>query len=396
MADSVPAPRRDLFGDIAVAKGFLSWAKVRDVLRRQLQYKQMGINMRVGEIAVEMNVLTAAQRNEILEEQTRRRKASQPARPSGSFPVEESSPDGEVYQFGRFRLEKRLGGVMGAVYLGVDSQSGAKVALKVLPRHLAFDTSLVERFKREVKATGVLSHPNIARVYDAGVEKGVFFLAMEFIEGETLTERLHRDGRVPEPDALKIARDIARALAHAHSHHVLHRDVKPDNIMLAKTGEAKLTDFGLAKLLAEHQQITAEGIAVGTPHYIAPEQARALSTTDHRADLYALGATMFHALTGRLPYEGDDGAEVMRRHVFEPTPDPRTVRADISDAAATMLMMLMAKEPGDRYQSAAGLVAFLDGVLNPAAPAPVADAAPVPASSVRTTGSVPRKPFAAD
>jgi len=344
----------------------LTWAQVRDVLKQQLHYRNMGMPIRIGEMAVEMNLLTSAQRNEVLAEQAQRRKAAAPAGKSADKQApEDDSEITEAYQFGRFRLDKRLGGVMGVVFRGVDTQTGYRVALKVLPRPLAFDSGLVERFKREVKATGVLSHPNIVRVYDAGVENGVFFMAMEYIEGETLAERMRRDGRVAEEEGLRIARHVARALAHAHSHNVLHRDVKPDNIMLAGSGVAKLTDFGLAKLLADQQQITAEGIAVGTPHYIAPEQARAAADTDHRADLYALGATLFHVITGRLPYEGDDGAEVMRRHVFEPTPDPRTIRPDISAGTAAMLMKLMAKQPAQRYQNAGELVQYLDSVLGP-------------------------------
>jgi serine/threonine-protein kinase len=306
------------------------------------------------------------QRNEILAEQAQRRRPAAPAPKSSDSQVFNRDYEiGEAYQFGRFRLDKRLGGVMGVVYHGVDTQSGETIALKVLPRNMAFDTALVERFKREVKASSTLSHPNIVRVFDAGVEKGVFYMAMEFIEGETLTERLHREERLPETESLRIARDVACGLSHAHAQNVLHRDVKPDNIMLANSGVAKLTDFGLAKLLADQQQITAEGIAVGTPHYIAPEQARASPDIDHRADLYSLGATLFHVITGRLPYEGDDGAEVMRRHVFEPTPDPRKALPGISVGTGAMLMKLMAKDPRQRYQNAAELVAYLDGVLGP-------------------------------
>ncbi|MGD0091553.1 MAG: serine/threonine-protein kinase [Planctomycetota bacterium] len=390
MAATYATPRRDLFGDIAVSKGWLTWAQVRDVLRRQLRYKEMGIPIRVGEVTVEMGLLTPAQRNEILAEQAERRKATAPPGQSGEIPVVADGGEmKENYQFGRFRLDKRLGGVMGVVYRGVDTQSGQTVALKVLPRNLAFDSALVERFKREVRATGALSHPNIVRVFDAGVEKGVFYLAMEFIEGETLTDRLRRDKRLPEREGLRIGRDVARALAHAHALNVLHRDVKPDNIMLAKSGVAKLTDFGLSKLLEDSQQITAEGIAVGTPHYIAPEQARALPDIDGRADLYSLGATLFHAITGRLPYEGDDGAAVMRRHVFEPTPDPRSVRPEISEATAKLLMKLMTKDVQQRYRSAAELVEYLDGVLGPDAAGQAAVAVPPPTR--RISGIMPRK-----
>jgi len=224
------------------------------------------------------------------------------------------------------------------------------------------------------------------------VEHGVFYLAMEFIDGESLNQRLRREGALPEQECLRVAYAVVQALGHAHSKNVLHRDIKPENIMLAKNGDVKLTDFGLAKLLADEQQITAEGIAVGTPHYIAPEQARALKDTDHRADLYALGATLFHVVTGRLPYEGDDGAEIMRRHVFEAAPDPREAKKDISPAIADMLLKLMAKAPKDRYQSADDVALVIYQILTdmgakPEAPTPN----PLPAQG--RVSAMPRKRF---
>jgi serine/threonine protein kinase len=400
MTSPTSTPRRDLFGDVAVAKGLLTWAQVRDALKRQLKYKEMGIPIKIGEVAIEMRLLTLAQCNDVLAEQSTRRKASGSAAPkklSESNSLEDID-DGEPFLLGRFRLEKRLGGVMGVVYRGIDTENNSEIALKALPKTLAFEPSFVERFKREVKATGSLAHPNIVRIFDAGVEHGVFYLAMEFIEGESLNQRLRREGPMSERDALKIGYYVSLALAHAHAKNVLHRDVKPENIMLAKDGRVKLTDFGLAKLLADEQQITAEGIAVGTPHYIAPEQARALKDTDHRADLYALGATMFHVLTGRLPYEGDDGAEIMRRHVFEATPDPRKVKSDMTPAVADILMKLMAKSPADRFQSAVDLCAALQpfiGDIPP--PPPTPPSAPLPNLSspqgATRVQAMPRKRF---
>ena len=398
MTSPTSTPRRDLFGDVAVAKGMLTWAQVRDALKRQLKYKEMGIPIKIGEVAIEMRLLTLAQCNDVLAEQSTRRKASGTAAPKKLTETNslEDIDDGEPFLLGRFRLEKRLGGVMGVVYRGVDTENNMEIALKALPKTLAFEPSFVERFKREVKATGSLAHPNIVRIFDAGVEHGVFYLAMEFIEGESLNQRLRREGVMNEKDALKIGYYVAQALAHAHAKNVLHRDVKPENIMLAKDGRVKLTDFGLAKLLADEQQITAEGIAVGTPHYIAPEQARALKDTDHRADLYALGATLFHIMTGRLPYEGDDGAEIMRRHVFEATPDPRKVKPDMTPAVADILIKLMAKSPADRFQSATDLCAAMQpfiGDLPPPPPPLPPGTPPKDLSSATRVQAMPRKRF---
>lgn len=367
MQVSQSTPRRDLFGDVAVSKGFLTWAQMRDALKRQQKYKEMGIPIRIGEVSVEMGLLTQAQCNEILADQKERRKAY--AEPKPAVAPEKPEPteidEGIPFHLGRFRIQKRLGGVMGIVYRALDTKSNQPIALKILPRTLAHEPAFVERFKREVKATSALSHPNIVKIIDAGVEHGLFYLAMEYIDGESLNQRLRRVGKLDEKEALTLGRNVALALQHAHSQNVLHRDIKPENIMLTQTGDVKLTDFGLAKLLADEQKITAEGIAVGTPHYIAPEQARALKETDHRADLYALGATLFHSITGRLPYEGDDGAEIMRRHVFEATPDPRTVDPSITPAIADMLMKLMAKDPDQRYQSGEELAQFLDTYVGP-------------------------------
>ncbi|HEY3321358.1 MAG TPA: serine/threonine-protein kinase [Planctomycetota bacterium] len=390
MAGTPSTPRRDLFGDVAVSKGLLTWAQVRDALKRQLKYKDMGIPIKIGEVCVELRILTQAQCSEILAEQSARRKASATPRVvSETTPIEEMTDD-EPFQMGRYRLEKRLGGVMGIVYRGIDTETGNAIALKILPRSFAYEASFVERFKREVKATSALSHPNIVKTYDAGIEHGVFYLATEFIDGESLNQRLKREGALPEKECLRIALAVTSGLAHAHSRSVLHRDVKPENILLGKNGDVKLSDFGLAKILEDHQQITAEGIAVGTPHYIAPEQARALKDTDSRADLYALGATLFHVMTGRLPYEGDDGAEIMRRHVFEDTPDPLKIKPDMTPAIAAMLVKLMSKNPAQRYQSADELAAEIQRIAAAPAASPTPPAAE---AAVRKTISL-RKPFA--
>ncbi len=360
------APRRDLFGDVAVEMKLLTWAQVRDVLKRQQKYREMGIPIRVGELAIEMGLLTQPQVNQTLSLQRDKRKEQEAASPP---PPQEENVDfqepeeGQPFQLAHFRLEKRLGGVMGVVYGGIDELNGIPVALKVLPKHLSHDKAFVDRFKREVRATSTLAHPNIVNIYEAGVENGVFFLAMEFVDGETLNQRLRRDGRLSEALSLYIGREVAKGLAHAHSHGILHRDVKPENIMIAKAGAVKLADLGLAKFLEDSQRITQDGIAVGTPHYISPEQARALKETDHRTDLYSLGATLFHIVTGRLPYEGDNGAEVMKRHVFEACPDPRSVKPDITPGIADMIVKLMAKNPAHRIQTAAELATQIDALM---------------------------------
>jgi serine/threonine-protein kinase len=384
---TVTGPRKDLFGDLAVAKNFLSWTQVRDALQRQVEYKQKGIPLRIGECCLELKLLTQVQINEILAVQRDRRKVSPVTRIANDELDFQNIQDGQNVKLGRYRLDKRLGGAMGIVFRCTDEQTGSIIALKVLPKSLAHDTNFVERFKREVKATCVLSHPNIVHIYDTGVEHGVFYLATEFVEGETLAQKLSRETCFSELEALHVLRDVGKALAHAHARRVLHRDLKPDNVMMAQNGVVKLADFGLAKFLYDDRPLTAEGIAVGTPHYISPEQARALKETDHRSDLYSLGATVFHLITGRLPYEGENGSEVMKRHVFEAVPDPREVRPDLNPSIAELLMRLMAKLPSQRYESADDVVEVVEKIIQSLDPRPP-EMLPPPKKTSTT-----RKPF---
>lgn len=359
-------PRRDLFGDIAVAKCMLTWSQVRDILKKQVTYRDRGIVIRIGELAIEMGFLNAANVTEIITEQRARRKENGHKTPSPTKSDLQDWQDSsdQPYILGKYELHKRLGGVMGIVFKGLDTQTKRVVAIKVLPRSLAQDPSFVERFKREVRASSSLCHPNIIGVFDSGVINSVFFLAMEYVEGETLIKRLHREKALSERDTMVMALGVARALEHAHSQGLLHRDVKPENIMISTSGQIKLADLGLALFLQDALRITQEGIAVGTPHYISPEQARALRTTDHRSDIYSLGATMFHAVTGRLPYEGENGAEVMKRHVFEPAPNPQDVKPSISNDMAGMILKMMAKDPAQRYQTATEVAAVLEYLLS--------------------------------
>ena len=358
-------PRRDLFGDIAVAKCLLTWAQVREVLKKQVKYRDKGIVIRFGELAVEMGYLTPPQITEVISEQRVRRKPYEVKQPQKNTDLQDWDESSEQpYTLGRYQLQKRLGGVMGIVFKGTDTQTGKEIAVKVLPKSLAQDPSFIERFKREVRATASLNHPNIISVYDSGVVNGIFYLAMEYVDGETLIRRLHREKILPERTAIAIGLGVARGLEHAHEKGILHRDVKPENVMISNLGQVKLADLGLALFLHDTMRITSEGIAVGTPHYISPEQARALRDTDHRSDLYSLGATLFHLVSGRLPYEGENGGEVMKRHVFEPTPNPQDVNPNVSNDTAGLIIKLMAKDPAQRYQTASELAAVLEYLLS--------------------------------
>lgn len=349
------------FGDIAIEMGLLSQSQVETLLSKQRHYKDLGIPMRIDSIAVDMGILARADCNIILAELRKRRKLTQP---KIERPQQDDDEDLVVpCRLGQFEVEERLGGVMGAVYRAFDTNLNRHVALKLLPRSLSHDKQLVERFQREARAAGKLSHPNVVAFYAAGEVERRYYISMEYVDGESLTERLERLGRLPEKESLVVVRELAHALYHAHVNGLLHRDVKPDNVILDRAGRVRLTDLGLAKVLTEDTRLTESGIAIGTPHYISPEQARGDRVIDRRADLYGLGATLFHLICGRPPYDGN-AAEVMRKHVFVAPPDPKMLAPDISDACRNLILKLMAKDPGQRIQSADALIAVINTILN--------------------------------
>src|SRR6266567_7426089 len=217
-----------------------------------------------------------------------------------------SEAKSKVTQVGDFHLTKKLGeGGMGTVFKAHQMSMDRDVALKILPRHLAKDTSYVERFYREARASAKLDHPNIVRGIAVGEDRGYHYFAMEYIDGESSDKVLESQGKLQVGDAVKIALDVARALDHAHSKGLVHRDIKPDNIMITRQGFVKLADLGLAKAADENQGLTQTGSGFGTPYYMPPEQARNAKYVDNRSDIYALGATLYHLLTGKVPFTGD-------------------------------------------------------------------------------------------
>ncbi len=229
-----------------------------------------------------------------------RRRMSNPA-PNESNPASATSST-----IGGYELLELLGkGGMGTVYRA-KTPAGAIVAVKILAPHLTGNDVLRSRFYLEARLAMGLEHPNIVRAIDVGEDNARHYLAMEFIDGESVNKRIAREGALPEPDAIKIAAAVARALDKAHSEGLVHRDVKPDNILVTKSGEVKLTDLGLAKKAEIDLDLTRTGKGLGTPHFMAPEQFRDAKNVDPRSDIYALGATLYVMVTGRLPFRGND------------------------------------------------------------------------------------------
>ena len=273
-----------------------------------------------------------------------------------------------------YRLERALGrGGMATVYLADDLKHHRPVAIKVLHPELAAALGH-ERFLREVEIAARLQHPHILPLFDSGEANGLLYYTMPYVEGESLRARLARDHKLPIADVTRIMREMADALAEAHARGVVHRDIKPDNVLLSG-GHAVVADFGIAKAVAAatetgappNDTLTATGVAIGSPPYMAPEQAVGDVTTDHRADLYALGVVAYEALAGERPFAGLSSQAVFAAHPTETPPPLATRRPDVPPALASLVARLLARRPEDRVQSAAEVLRLLDTEATPAA-----------------------------
>jgi serine/threonine protein kinase len=252
-------------------------------------------------------------------------------------------------KLGKYKIITEVGqGDFAAVYKAVDTTLDRTVALKVLAPHLLWDYAFVQRFQREARVAANLDHPNILTIYEVGQIEGVYFIAMQFLEGRTLSQILEAEGPLPVSRVRAIIEQVASALDYAHARGFVHRDIKPSNVIVAEDGRATLTDFGLVKA-GEGTKLSTTGVVFGTPEYISPEQAQG-EKVDGRSDIYSLGIMLFEMLSGQVPFEADTPLEVPIKHLTAPLPLPREVNPDISEPVEQVILKAMAKAPEDRYQ----------------------------------------------
>ena len=271
-----------------------------------------------------------------------------------------------AYQIPGYKILGKLGaGAMAVVYKALQLSLNRTVAIKVLPKRFSGNPEYVERFFKEGQAAGKLNHNNIVQAFDVGEAGGYHYFVMEYVEGRTLHDDLSAGKIFKEDEALDIVIQVAHALNHAHACGLIHRDVKPKNIMINTAGVVKLADMGLARETTDIEAAQTEaGKAYGTPYYIAPEQIRGRIDIDGRADIYGLGSTLYHMVTGRVPFMADDPAEVMRKHLREELVPPDHINTSLSAGISEVIEVMMAKRKEDRYNNVEELLTDLEAVRN--------------------------------
>jgi eukaryotic-like serine/threonine-protein kinase len=299
---------------------------------------------------------------------------------------------------GRYRILRKLGsGGMANVYLAEDEELGRRVAIKILNDRHANDDQFVERFRREAKNAAGLSHPNIVSIYDRGEAEGTYYIAMEYLEGRSLKERIVAQGPLPIASAIEIARQILRAVGFAHRRQIVHRDIKPHNVLLVQDGPGdgderfKVTDFGISRTATS--QMTEAGSIVGTAQYLSPEQARG-APVDQRSDIYSVGIVLYELLTGKLPFTGETPLEIAMKHLSEIPKAPSELRPEIPTDLDMIVLRALAKDPADRFESAEEMERELARVAGGGGvTAETADADTAPTMISRRPVVAPRQPY---
>jgi len=332
-----------LFGRMAVDQGLCTDEELRRAVQEYKERRKIDPLM-LQDLMVQLGYLTA--------NQAERLKTS----------LKESKA--VATQIPGFKILGKLGaGAMAVVYKGKQLSLNRSVAIKVLPRRFSENPEYVQRFYKEGQAAGKLNHPNIVQAIDVGEAGGYHYFVMEYVEGKTISDDISAGHIFGEKEAIEIIIQVCHALQHAHAHGLVHRDVKPKNIMINTQGVVKLADMGLARETTDIEAAQSEeGKAYGTPYYIAPEQIRGKIDIDGRADIYGLGATFYNMVTGRVPFTGEDSSEIMKRHLREKLIPPDHINTALSAGVSEVIEIMMAKRREDRYNNVEELLIDLEAL----------------------------------
>ncbi|MFI4859604.1 MAG: serine/threonine protein kinase [Phycisphaerales bacterium JB063] len=345
MAETTQTNLDSVVGRFVVEKGLATSEEVNRCLA-MIKDSSSGSDVNqssLSELLIQQGVVTRAQINRIKPE------------------VEEQK---ENRQIPGYQILSKLGaGAMATVYKARQLSLDRIVAIKVLPQKHSKDTNFIQRFYDEGKAAAKLNHPNIVGAYDVGQAGNFHYFVMEFVDGRTVYDDISKHGAYSEEDALKIAIQVTQALTHAHAAGFIHRDVKPKNIMISNSGTVKLADMGLARAVSDREAAEAEqGKAYGTPYYISPEQIRGEVEIDFRADIYAMGATLYHMVTGRVPFEGPNPSAVMHRHLKDDLVPPDHINTKLTSGISEIIEVAMAKSARKRFATTEDLLHDLEQV----------------------------------
>jgi serine/threonine-protein kinase len=334
-----------IFGKIAIEQGLCTDEELKHSLE-ELKLRSQVNPIMLKDLMVELGFVTDTQAERL------------------RTVIKESKAD--VTKIPGYKVLGKIGaGAMAFVYKGRQLSLNRIVAIKVLPKRFTENPEYVERFYKEGQAAGKLNHPNIVQAFDVGESGGYHYFVMEYVEGKTISDDLVAGKVFSEKEALEIIIQVAHALAHAHAKGLIHRDVKPKNIMINKGGVVKLADMGLARETTDIAAAQSEaGKAYGTPYYIAPEQIRGRIDIDGRADIYGLGATFYHMVTGQVPFMADDSSEVMKKHLKEKLVPPDHINTSLSAGVCEVIEIMMAKNREDRYKNVEELLLDLQALQN--------------------------------
>lgn len=339
-------------GRAAVESRLATLAEIQACMAKRDKLREEGKNVKLSDILIKAGVITVSQLKRLKD------------------PSPEDTGSQSFMHLPGFQIKQKIGaGAMASVYKAKQLSLDRTVAIKILPKKLSEDPEFVERFYKEGKAAAKLNHANIVQAIDVGEYSGYHYFVMEYVDGETVYDELMRHRVYSEADALNVIIQVAKALEHAHARGLIHRDVKPKNIMITRDKVVKLADMGLARLADDVAAAEAEkGRAFGTPYYISPEQIRGVADVDFRADIYSLGGTFYHMVTGKVPFDGSTPASIMQKHLKQPLIPPDHINKSLSTGLAEVIERMLAKDRNVRYQSTTDLLMDLERIRDGKAP----------------------------